>query len=736
MLSLRFAIKSPVYGQRFMRRLSSIAAVAIHPPDHEGVLLSKTDPIGIVSPYYHPAVIREFRSYQPEHSKNHAMKALRLSAEKYLVKLNKEADLAYFLKSKYSSRPASIESIRFKSAPHLFTALKTIKSEEELKAFAAFLVILMPTSKAAWYKLDKILSRKLSKSSRETAFLFAYACMNAQKELRLERSNIITPKMLLKKLQADCISEGNVLGSVVFDEDMTNFGEIGGLQVVDSKAVEQFSLQLALFANNQHEVKSLSKKILEDMTDHGVKVLSSLHSPVKFQTLRRVWENISKVDLPNSYLLYKSLYEQIGYSISANSLQTLHQEEPIGELFNCMVQSNHKSNKLIHDVWSRMSDRGISYEALGVRQFNNLIELGCIPYALDLLEDTMRNSIQKVEKMFAQNRIHKASSLSLSDLAKDGVYHMLKSKRMYAESEECQSSLSLLKASELVLALWSYNNEKHDSPYYKLTEWLEYETAKILDNLTVNDLVGLLHTYGSIGRYHPEIVNKINTRLSENLSAMNTSQLSTILWANARLNFNDIIKDGESFNRLIAIRIIGYITSELSSLSYVGAYTLSRTLWALAVLNQLELEDYKKASRLIRKYLNAKDIQSVNWLVVNQLSQAMVELRSKYLLQPTVVDSEIEKLFTEDDILNGTHAGLSIESENNDVSSWTHRDLSQVLNHLGIDHENEKKLSNGAVVDIFIANTLGKASSKGTVLEFDGPYHFETYLNVSSSHSL
>jgi hypothetical protein len=56
---------------------------------------------------------------------------------------------------------------------------------------------------------------------------------------------------------------------------------------------------------------------------------------------------------------------------------------------------------------------------------------------------------------------------------------------------------------------------------------------------------------------------------------------------------------------------------------------------------------------------------------------------------------------------------------------------------MGIAHENEKVIGHGYVVDIYIPPSALPASSwarsptfLGTVLEFDGPSHFETYVNA------
>ena len=75
-----------------------------------------------------------------------------------------------------------------------------------------------------------------------------------------------------------------------------------------------------------------------------------------------------------------------------------------------------------------------------------------------------------------------------------------------------------------------------------------------------------------------------------------------------------------------------------------------------------------------------------------------------------------------------------------------------MLSSLGISHENEKVVEFGYVVDIYIPPRAVKYSGgsgpsaegaafdddeegngKGVIIEFDGPYHFETYLQVCAT---
>jgi hypothetical protein len=79
------------------------------------------------------------------------------------------------------------------------------------------------------------------------------------------------------------------------------------------------------------------------------------------------------------------------------------------------------------------------------------------------------------------------------------------------------------------------------------------------------------------------------------------------------------------------------------------------------------------------------------------------------------------------------------------LSSHLHNDISITLKNIGVSHENEYVLNNGYTADIFIrpdsdfsnfvysrghvaADYRKHTESLGTVIEIDGPGHFETYM--------
>jgi len=91
-------------------------------------------------------------------------------------------------------------------------------------------------------------------------------------------------------------------------------------------------------------------------------------------------------------------------------------------------------------------------------------------------------------------------------------------------------------------------------------------------------------------------------------------------------------------------------------------------------------------------------------------------------------------------------------------SSLSHTEISRLIRDLSVAHRNEVTLENGHIVDILMpmnafefvedddANSTNSgtdhestsrkmATARGVVMEYDGPFHFESYANVSALFS-
>lgn len=277
--------------------------------------------------------------------------------------------------------------------------------------------------------------------------------------------------------------------------------------------------------------------------------------------------------------------------------------------------------------------------------------------------------------------------------------------------------------------------------------------------------------------------------------------------------------------------------------NFTGSQIVATTLWSMAVLRVLSVEDFLLLEPVVQRLVGAVDRLDIHPFVVGRMRQILLEMRIQamcrrerkvYVLAPTtaplsppvspvavaeeVVEGEVadltqvsakttqifpksnqsaakEEIINAHDILNAEIAGdvyqrIFTEREWERVrhtsahitSSKMHIEVSQCLNKMGERHENEKMLEYGMVVDIFMstsqytslvppvlalsavspssllstahassssssskdrsdgkpvrsslnqATAVTEESCRGIVIEVDGPYHFDSYLNVS-----
>ncbi len=520
------------------------------------------------------------------------------------------------------------------------------------------------------------------------------------------------------------------------------FAPVGALQARDNKAIEILGLQLCLFANYGHilakDHPSIRQNILEDLSIHCLKILSSAHTPVKLSTLREIWENAPKIDLPNAYLIYKQLYQQVIYSITTEPLQIVHQDEGICTLFESMIAAKFKSSQCINKFFEVVSSRGMDYQKVGVRLFNSLVQLDSIPFATTVLDSMVKNAGMKLEYLFTQSS--KGKPFLITDEAKEQVLRTLQESSIqnYVAGETGLSSSSVVdhegesasfaivkrKTSHLGLALFCFNREDKKTPYYRLLEQLEVSLLSHLKQVSghavpINESIGLLNCYALVGRRQPDVMRALDDIIEDNFDKLSTKQLSTIIWCCARLNH-------QPQYLLKATNVYFHEMKSITTLSTPGAYALSRTLWALAVLQRLDVDRFLSIQSLLFKASQLlQGVEMHSWMI-KQLTQIQIELMLRHQHDVHINIEEQLKPLNEFLQRSPTYKNLNKRILRESVSSWTHLDASRVLTEMGIAHENEKLLPNGYVIDIFIS-----LQDKGIAVEFDGPSHFESYLNVS-----
>jgi hypothetical protein len=231
------------------------------------------------------------------------------------------------------------------------------------------------------------------------------------------------------------------------------------------------------------------RRALENISAHCAKILFSSIHPIKLRALRPLWETAPRVELPNSYEMYKALYEQVFYSISSEPLQIVNQEEAVTTLLESMWKSKFKNGKLLNEVSTILTLRGFETQKYGFRMFRALIELESVPFAIQVLDQLLNR-----ENIIVPQR---PSTDFLSEEAKQCVEDMLsKVQKPY-------------RTSDLTLALYCFSREDKKSRFYRRLETIEEEMlASQVNGMKIGDVCSILNSYAFCSRKYPGTKNK------------------------------------------------------------------------------------------------------------------------------------------------------------------------------------------------------------------------------------
>lgn len=272
---------------------------------------------------------------------------------------------------------------------------------------------------------------------------------------------------------------------------------------------------------------------------------------------------------------------------------------------------------------------------------------------------------------------------------------------------------------------------------------------------------------------------------------LDIKQCALLIWVCARLNH------APAYLPVLIMQFFAQSNKQASrkkTLSTGHAFVLSRTLWSLAVLQRLDVATYlaQEERLLLGATTLFQGVQLQMWLY-SQLSQIRCELAlqlqhstgppaplstlSAPLSGTGTPSQQTGPAFAQYpelghlnalliDFMQWKNAYKKQQIRDEKMSSFTHLEASALLSSMGIAHENEKLLVNGYLVDIFIPMTsnsqssqsshstssnshrssgyssnvtgaaVGGAEDEGIVLEFDGPFHFESYLKVRTYFNL
>eukprot|EP01038_Epipyxis_sp_PR26KG_P007918 gene7918-10748_t len=343
--------------------------------------------------------------------------------------------------------------------------------------------------------------------------------------------------------------------------------------------------------------------------------------------------------------------------------------------------------------------------------------------------------------------------------------------------------------SDLILALCCFSVLDKNTEFYKLFEKIESNVIPKIKEYSPKNIVALYHCYANIGRFHPLIVQELDNIVLKNMELFEKHEIMTILWACARLNNQS--KIAKQYQLKFSKIVLNYYKN-IRNHSQFGPSTqhnVARALWSLAVLQIIEYDHIKIANNLFEifkkkshkmnlnnnvnhKYNNRSAIlDGIPESCIRQMLQAVVEVKLKMKNehnnrqnQNNNNDNNNNNRQNQNNNINKNNNRYENDYEiielnriyklwlelndrsamflNNPYSSHTHKAVSRLLNQMSIIHENEKKMPNGYIVDIFIPSLQEfyemeneydsfvkqkKDHSKGFVLEIDGPFHYESY---------
>lgn len=689
---------------------------------------------------YHPAVVRAFNNQQMCTS-NSDLLVLFKDTKHFLKIWDKHAHKSNMFRTFTSN------SDQNKLRAVVNKAIETLKSastDDELNALCSILTILSPNSEKIWLEFDRLLIDRIQSFGTPSIILASTTLLNASALLKFKETSFKLPRAVGRLLIA------KKWNAVVSDSDSLE-GD-----------VERLGLAFQLLAHTMpHKAAPPSGAELDFLSafvSSATTLIQSTNSEIPFSTWKYVWTYAPRIDLPDCKEFYRILYQRVMETVARSPLQLLYEEDAIVALFDSMIQTKLKHSELIHTISEELLYRGFNYQRVGLKLFSALLELGAVPLASSVLNNLMKvpheqfmsdgSATSRLEVNLGMHSDIKSNSFKLTNTACDRVYHMLKeSDTTAAKTRPQDASLSAFEATQLarqktapkqyrsadlILALLCFNRKERLSDHLNLLESIEVDflTRETLLSLPLADVVSVLHVYAILGRNHNTMLKQLDQALQHQLTHFTDYHWSVIPWSCARLNHTPSYLDqllADYFKSLERVRV----------LTHSGMHVLCKTLWAMAVLQRVEWRHIRQARPLLEQYVQKADQGwEMDPLACVQLAQVQTELNCRSSAS-NVSPEEVEMNEFLDSIVVKERVKRKLKSAA--MPSYTHKEASRILNELGIGHEIEKMLHYGYIVDIFIPPSKSRArvnndkSFLGTVIELDGPYHFDSYLKVRST---
>eukprot|EP01032_Pedospumella_encystans_P031556 gene31556-35622_t len=307
--------------------------------------------------------------------------------------------------------------------------MRGLRSDKEQQYVASVLAITIPASEPMWREYNQGIVKLLNMDkicSIDTGLLAYHALLATGPELRM-RSNWKTPIALMNmivrrrkeltqaKIQAnafDFAAECNQLATKKATQPAnTESSSLNGeSKTRDSKELERLGLIMQLLATPAISVpkgaqeSSAFNLVGQDATEYGVKVLTTLKGPAPISALKVVWKYAPRCNLPNSYLFYKTFFEQVLRSLTADPLQLVGDEDAVVSLLESMVASKFKSTAIIVNLFEILAQGGFDYQRIGLKMFGSLVELNAMSFANSILNSWVESSELSFDSMAGSTR--------------------------------------------------------------------------------------------------------------------------------------------------------------------------------------------------------------------------------------------------------------------------------------------------------------------------------------------
>jgi hypothetical protein len=679
----RFVSSSAEYFQNMNNKKAS---------DNDHLLLATTDPFAHISSSFHPAVVRAFKNSRVVANPSNQYLELLQKTEKTVLLLNDQISTRNISPSQASQFMPRFESARYLLKDYLHRVVKFTQRDEEVMGYTALMVIFQPRNFEIWEDFDKQIANRLATKTdynMELALLASYALKNYCLNSKVSNHVFLTPKKVFhdlirhrvkmknlsktrpKNRSATSSSSSSSSSSPTSSSNNNNYDSsmikntfdyllsfpredlfisLGTNHLVDSKKLEILSLQFHLFNfikfappnaydlphSTDDDIPKL-QSLGDELTQHAMTVFNSIQNPIKLRSLQSIWEIIYCIHLPNSYFVYKKLFQLIYNSIVIDPMQIItDQEEMLISLYQSMITSGFKNVILIDKINELLLKYGFNYDKYGIRIMNLAIQLDSLNFAIQVLElmiskdsfnfnhlmsQSSKNSVFHLS-FPSRNQLYKTMSVhypaASSSWKKDKNNKITTDMKQSEDTGEMEtpstsssssvdeitgplassssSSRSISKsklANDLVLSMFCFHRESHNSPQYQLLTHVEHQllqsyTQTESTGITVNDCLSLLKCYAFAGRKHPLLMNYLFNKLSTSYPSLTVQELGDIIYYCARLAttptfLSDLI--ALYFQKLREMK-----NSSSSAKFYFNYRKLIRAFWSLSALELLNTE--------------------------------------------------------------------------------------------------------------------------------------------------